>query len=251
MQQILRALKHTYGLCARPRKKHALGWPQVGRTLRQCCTNTSATKLCLCTVHTPATHFSSHHLTTHHRSSLEEDERRVSQLFRGAAASGICLMQRSVGWQELAGVLLRGDALVLVLLDKRRLDPWLAAADACLPYALCGMDMGYAGGWSTAGRGRGELVGRQGLITQIHRQQCQLGVGGTSRTVTQLTPIVDPLPWPDLSMDHRPKCRALHPLSGVRCSGAGVSGEGPCRQRPIDQAHPRGPRLSTQGLWHR
>lgn len=36
---------------------------------------------------------------------------------------------------------------MIALVDKRRLDPWLAAADMCLP-ALCGMELGYAGeGW--------------------------------------------------------------------------------------------------------
>lgn len=35
------------------------------------------------------------------------------------------------------------QAIVLVLVDKRRLDPWLMAADLCLP-SLCG-DLGYTG----------------------------------------------------------------------------------------------------------
>lgn len=30
------------------------------------------------------------------------------------------------------------------MVDKRKLDPWLMAADLCLP-ALCGMDLGYTG----------------------------------------------------------------------------------------------------------
>ncbi len=33
---------------------------------------------------------------------------------------------------------------MITLVDKRRLDPWLAAADLCLP-ALCGMELGYSG----------------------------------------------------------------------------------------------------------
>lgn len=39
---------------------------------------------------------------------------------------------------------------VVVLVDKRRLDPWLAAADTCLPYTMCGFAgsdvVGYTGG---------------------------------------------------------------------------------------------------------
>eukprot|EP00197_Chlamydomonas_leiostraca_P005328 CAMPEP_0202860038 /NCGR_PEP_ID=MMETSP1391-20130828/1915_1 /ASSEMBLY_ACC=CAM_ASM_000867 /TAXON_ID=1034604 /ORGANISM="Chlamydomonas leiostraca, Strain SAG 11-49" /LENGTH=238 /DNA_ID=CAMNT_0049539165 /DNA_START=260 /DNA_END=972 /DNA_ORIENTATION=- len=81
--------------------------------------------------------------------SLQEDERRVSRLFRDAHGAGISVAQRSVGAQELACALLAADTLVLVLVDKRRLDPWLAAADACLPYALCGLAgsdvVGYTG----------------------------------------------------------------------------------------------------------
>ncbi len=37
-----------------------------------------------------------------------------------------------------------GQHLLVVLADKRRLSPWLAAADLCLP-SLCGMDIGYLG----------------------------------------------------------------------------------------------------------
>jgi hypothetical protein len=33
---------------------------------------------------------------------------------------------------------------VIALVDKRRLSPWLAAAEFCLP-VLCGMDIGYTG----------------------------------------------------------------------------------------------------------
>ena len=33
---------------------------------------------------------------------------------------------------------------MIVLVDRRKLDPWLSAADMCLP-ALCGIDIGYAG----------------------------------------------------------------------------------------------------------
>ncbi|GIM15442.1 hypothetical protein Vretimale_18213 [Volvox reticuliferus] len=40
--------------------------------------------------------------------------------------------------------MLSGSCLIIVLVDKRKLDPWLAAADLCLP-ALCGMELGYTG----------------------------------------------------------------------------------------------------------
>ncbi len=47
--------------------------------------------------------------------------------------------------QEIANHLLSGSTLAIVLVDRRKLDPWLVAADMCLPYAFCGMDPGYTG----------------------------------------------------------------------------------------------------------
>ncbi|GFR50726.1 hypothetical protein Agub_g12983 [Astrephomene gubernaculifera] len=76
---------------------------------------------------------------------MEDDERRVSRLFREAAAAGIALQQRSVSGEELQSWLLSGECLIILLVDKRKLDPWLAAAaDMCLP-ALCGVELGYLG----------------------------------------------------------------------------------------------------------
>ncbi|KXZ46980.1 hypothetical protein GPECTOR_39g474 [Gonium pectorale] len=75
---------------------------------------------------------------------MEDDELRVSQLFVDAARAGITVQQRSISSEELQSWMLSGDCLVIVLVDKRKLDPWLMAADLCLP-ALCGMDLGYTG----------------------------------------------------------------------------------------------------------
>ncbi|GIL62564.1 hypothetical protein Vafri_16759, partial [Volvox africanus] len=76
--------------------------------------------------------------------NMEDDERRVSQLFVDAAHVGIAVQQRSVSSEELQSWMLSGGCLIIVLVDKRKLDPWLAAADMCLP-ALCGMELGYTG----------------------------------------------------------------------------------------------------------
>ncbi|EFJ51379.1 hypothetical protein VOLCADRAFT_57258, partial [Volvox carteri f. nagariensis] len=76
--------------------------------------------------------------------NMEDDERRVSQLFIDAAHAGIVVQQRSVSSEELQAWMLSGSCLIIVLVDKRKLDPWLAAADMCLP-ALCGMELGYSG----------------------------------------------------------------------------------------------------------
>ncbi|GLC36565.1 hypothetical protein PLESTM_000460800 [Pleodorina starrii] len=76
--------------------------------------------------------------------NMEDDERRVSQLFVDAARVGIEVQQRSISSEELQFWLLSGSCLVIVLVDKRKLDPWLAAADMCLP-SLCGMELGYTG----------------------------------------------------------------------------------------------------------
>jgi len=75
---------------------------------------------------------------------MQEDERRVSHLFMTASAAGIAIQQRSVTSDELSDLILRRECLVIALVDKRKLDPWLMAADMCLP-TLCGMDLGYTG----------------------------------------------------------------------------------------------------------
>lgn len=53
--------------------------------------------------------------------------------------------------------MLSGGCLIIVLVDKRKLDPWLGAGEPgsggmggmsmsmCLPAVLCGMELGYAG----------------------------------------------------------------------------------------------------------
>jgi hypothetical protein len=72
-------------------------------------------------------------------SHLQEDELRVTSLFHEAAAAGISLSQLSLSWNHLVQLLLGGNCLLLVLVDKCKLEPWLATADACMPYALCGL----------------------------------------------------------------------------------------------------------------
>ncbi|KAG2449447.1 hypothetical protein HYH02_005594 [Chlamydomonas schloesseri] len=90
--------------------------------------------------------------------NMEDDERRVSQLFVEAAHVGIAIEQRSVSSEELQSWMLSGGCLIIVLVDKRKLDPWLGAGEPgssggmggmsmsmCLPAVLCGMELGYAG----------------------------------------------------------------------------------------------------------
>lgn len=77
--------------------------------------------------------------------NIEEDEQRVQNLFYDAAEAGISIQQRSVSTCELQEALLTGKFLIIMLVDKRRLCPWLAAADLCLQAAFCGVEFGYTG----------------------------------------------------------------------------------------------------------
>lgn len=76
--------------------------------------------------------------------NMQEDERRVSQLFLEAPAAGISVQQRSLSSDELQEAMLTGACLVIALVDKRKLlDPY---TEACMVLpALCGIDAGYTG----------------------------------------------------------------------------------------------------------
>ena len=92
---------------------------------------------------------------------MREDEVRVARLFGEAPGAGISIQQRSLSSQDLQAMLLTGDYLVIALVDKSKLDPWLvaAAADAAAAAAdtaaraaaaaaapaLCGGELGYVG----------------------------------------------------------------------------------------------------------
>ena len=67
---------------------------------------------------------------------LQEDERRVSQLFSEASAAGIPVQQRSLSSFELQEAMLTRACLVISLLAKRRLDPFPHPPMA-LPTLVC------------------------------------------------------------------------------------------------------------------
>jgi hypothetical protein len=65
---------------------------------------------------------------------LEDDEKRVQQLFSQAAQLGIRLQECSVPLQELVAAVASGRQLAILLVDRRKIDPWQAAADMAWNY---------------------------------------------------------------------------------------------------------------------
>ncbi|KAF6266650.1 Guanylylate cyclase-domain-containing protein [Scenedesmus sp. NREL 46B-D3] len=65
---------------------------------------------------------------------LEDDEQRVRQLFSQAAQLGICLQEGSMPLQELVAAVASGRQLAILLVDRRKIDPWQAAADIAWNY---------------------------------------------------------------------------------------------------------------------
>uniref|UniRef100_A0A383VMI5 Guanylyl cyclase n=1 Tax=Tetradesmus obliquus TaxID=3088 RepID=A0A383VMI5_TETOB len=65
---------------------------------------------------------------------LEDDEKRVQQLFSQAAQLGIRLQECSVPLQELVTAVASGRQLAILLVDRRKIDPWQAAADMAWNY---------------------------------------------------------------------------------------------------------------------
>ncbi|GAX83634.1 hypothetical protein CEUSTIGMA_g11058.t1 [Chlamydomonas eustigma] len=98
---------------------------------------------------------------------LQEDELRVSQLFSEANTAGIALHQRSLSSQELQEVAVTGACLVIALVDKRKLDPWLLTADLLCPTLLGGSEKG------SSCEGDGGYTGHYVLIVgfDISRQE--------------------------------------------------------------------------------
>ena len=79
---------------------------------------------------------------TFYMEHMDEDGRRVEQLFQSAPSLGICIQEKSLPREQLRECLLSGTYLVIALVDKRKLShPW-AAADMCLP---CCVSSGYTG----------------------------------------------------------------------------------------------------------
>lgn len=74
--------------------------------------------------------------------NIHEDEQRVSRLFQAAPSAGIAMQQRSLASHELQGIMLTGTCLVIALVDKRKLDPWVVAD---LPALVGCADAGYTG----------------------------------------------------------------------------------------------------------
>eukprot|EP00879_Flechtneria_rotunda_P019815 GHRR01020829.1.p2 GENE.GHRR01020829.1~~GHRR01020829.1.p2 ORF type:complete len:710 (+),score=358.26 GHRR01020829.1:752-2881(+) len=66
--------------------------------------------------------------------NLEADETRVRQLFHSAGKKGISIQQRSVPLSELVHGVGSGRQIAILLVDKRKLDPWQAAADLAWNY---------------------------------------------------------------------------------------------------------------------
>ncbi|KAJ9522911.1 hypothetical protein QJQ45_023701 [Haematococcus lacustris] len=91
------------------------------------------------------------HNETFYLANMQDDEARVSRLFLEAGPAGITLSQLSLPCPALTSALASRHSLLLVLVDKRKLEPWLAAADACLPYALCGLGGAYVAGLGYTG----------------------------------------------------------------------------------------------------
>jgi hypothetical protein len=65
---------------------------------------------------------------------LEDDEQRVQRLFSQAAQLGIRLQECSVPLQELIAAVASGRQLAVLLVDRRKIDPWQAAADMAWNY---------------------------------------------------------------------------------------------------------------------
>jgi hypothetical protein len=73
-----------------------------------------------------------------YRSQLSVDRTRVERLFREAEEAGIALRHESVSWQSLRNILLTGEHLVILLVDKTKLKE---GAGCC-----CGLiEPGYTG----------------------------------------------------------------------------------------------------------
>jgi len=82
---------------------------------------------------------------TFYMDNMEEDGRRVERLFRDAPRSGIRIECRSLSISDIRCFLLSGQWLLVVLVDKRKLNhPWQAATEGCLPN-FCGLGSGYTG----------------------------------------------------------------------------------------------------------
>eukprot|EP00878_Enallax_costatus_P008667 GHUV01009061.1.p1 GENE.GHUV01009061.1~~GHUV01009061.1.p1 ORF type:complete len:460 (+),score=166.15 GHUV01009061.1:529-1908(+) len=65
---------------------------------------------------------------------LEHDELRVQQLFQQAEQLGIVVQQRSLDIAELIAAVSSGNQLAIMLVDRRKIDPWQAAADMAWNY---------------------------------------------------------------------------------------------------------------------
>eukprot|EP00775_Hariotina_reticulata_P009729 gene9729-biopygen11636 len=71
---------------------------------------------------------------TFYMEHLEDDQHRVQQLFAQAPQLGISVQERSIPLPELAAAVSSGRQLAVLLVDKRKLDPWQAAADLAWNY---------------------------------------------------------------------------------------------------------------------
>lgn len=69
---------------------------------------------------------------------MAEDERRVQQLFMEAKQAGIVLQNRSLHIEELQELMLSGHYLLVILVDKGRLEPWYSRMDLCYSALSCG-----------------------------------------------------------------------------------------------------------------
>jgi hypothetical protein len=65
---------------------------------------------------------------------LEDDEQRVQRLFSQAGQLGIRLQECSVPLQQLVAAVASGKQLAILLVDRRKIDPWQAAADMAWNY---------------------------------------------------------------------------------------------------------------------
>jgi hypothetical protein len=110
---------------------------------------------------------------------LQEDELRVSQLFSEANTAGIALHQRSLSSQELQEVAMTGACLVIALVDKRKLDPWLLSPDLLCPTLLGGNEKG-------ASEGDGGYTGHYVLIVGFDVSRLEFIVHDPATPVSEL-----------------------------------------------------------------
>lgn len=65
---------------------------------------------------------------------LEHDKKRVRQLFQQAEHLGITVQERSLPLADLIAAVTIGKQLAILLVDRRKIDPWQATADVAWNY---------------------------------------------------------------------------------------------------------------------